>query len=189
MSRSGLMLILAGSLVLGGAGCSAAGASAPPDSQPASVPAATEGAPASAMPAATPVESTAQPMPGSSESSNWAAFKDRVMAYTAMSPQISDLLGKWAAGDTTAAKQIASVLKPASEELVAWLEANPPDACYRASWEPLREGADLVAAGASAYLADDATTGSEMLMAGGSKLVDAGSTISESGDRCRGTAG
>ncbi|TAK01272.1 MAG: hypothetical protein EPO36_05870 [Chloroflexota bacterium] len=109
------------------------------------------------------------------------------MAYTAMSPQISDLLSKSASGDTSAAKQIASVLKPASEELVAWLDANPPDDCYLASWEPLRDGAELVAAGAGAYLVDDATTGSEKLMAGGSKLVDAGGTISDSGDRCRGT--
>jgi hypothetical protein len=91
----------------------------------------------------------------------------------------------WAAGSIAAAKEIATRLRSTSVEMAAWLDANPPDECYRPSWTPFRDATDLVAAGAAAYLADDIATGSANLSAGGSKLIEAGGTIMDSGDRCR----
>jgi hypothetical protein len=88
-------------------------------------------------------------------------------------------------GDKSAASATASKLHDQVAEYLAWLDANPPDACYQPSWDLLHAALTDALAGTAAYAAGDFEGGSDDLMSGGSKMIDAGSTISDSGDRCR----
>ena len=115
----------------------------------------------------------------------WEAFQAQAQAYTKISSDVTDLTSLLTSGDTAGAKATETKMKTMSDALVAWLDANPPDECYRPSWEPLRAAAVLISTGASGYLAGDVQAGSDGLFAGGDKLIDAAGTIMDSGDRCR----
>lgn len=115
----------------------------------------------------------------------WSAFKEKATAYVARASTLREFTDKWLAGDKDGALAIAAELSTESRDLIAWLDANPAHACYEPSWEYLREAADHIADGAASYQAGDAEAGSEAFMEGGSALIDAGGSISDSGDACR----
>jgi hypothetical protein len=151
------------------------------------------GAP-SALPAAPTAFSPAPTQAGSATPtapnlSKWEAFLQKSREYAKIVADVRSMTSLWAAGDIAAAKESAARLRSTSVEMTAWLDANTPDECYRPSWTPLREAADLIAAGAAGYLADDIATGAAKLSAGGYKLLEAGGTIMVSGDRCQAAGG
>jgi hypothetical protein len=151
-------------------------------------PAATTGSPAASTEAST--EPTGAPAASAtsddSASSNWVAFREKILPFTstfttdvqAMTQQLID-------GDKAGASATAAKLHDQIAEYLAWLDANPPDACYQPSWDLLHAALEDALAGTEAYAAGDFEGGSDDLMSGGSEMIDAGSTIQDSGDRCR----
>jgi len=182
-----LSIALLGSL----AACSSAGSPTGSPGAPSAHPAASTAfspAPTRAGSATPTVPAARTPSPAPTLS-KWKAFQEKTVAYAKIAPDFRSMMSLWAAGNIAAAKEIATRLQSTSVEMAAWLDANPPDECYRPSWTPYRAAVDLIAAGVAGYLADDIATGSSKLSAGGSKLIEAGGTIMDSGDRCRAAGG
>ncbi|HYN68701.1 MAG TPA: hypothetical protein VEX41_00635 [Candidatus Eisenbacteria bacterium] len=115
----------------------------------------------SANPAASAVvpsdSPTAEATP-TADLADWNAFKERAEAYAGNASAIAELSdGFWVVDlGPDKAPKVAEDLRQESEELLGWLDENPPDACYAASWDSLHAAAKQVAAGAEAFLADPA---------------------------------
>ena len=142
---------------------------------------------ASTEPSAGPTtEPAASATSDDSGSSNWVAFREKILPFTStFSTDVQAMTQQLIDGDKAGASATASKLHDQIAEYLAWLDANPPDACYQPSWDLLHAALDDALDGTAAYAAGDFEGGSDKLMSGGSEMIDAGSTISESGDRCR----
>lgn len=132
------------------------------------------------------IEATASATSDDSGSSNWVAFREKILPFTTtFSKDVQAMTQQLIDGNKAGASATASKLHDQIADYLAWLDANPPDACYQPSWDLLHSALEDALAGTAAYAAGDFEGGSDDLMNGGSEMIDAGSTISDSGDRCR----
>lgn len=127
--------------------------------------------------------------PGDASSGqDWDAFKDRLGIFI----DEADVMAFYRATrdqDDEVASSLAAQLHDSSVAAIAWLDANPPAACYAASWEAFRGAADRLATAMDTFSTEGLDAASDPLMSAGEALVDAGGTIMDSGEACRAAAG
>ena len=135
---------------------------------------------------------TPGPMPsvqiviGSSSTVHWDAYFERIQAFLGT---FYPATMAWSAAledrDFEQAATLAATMRQASLDLFAWLDDNPPDPCYLASWQAFHHGTELLAAAMDAFTTEGLDAAAEQFIPAGSALAEAGATIQDAGGACR----
>jgi hypothetical protein len=138
---------------------------------------------ASLMPAAG--ASGAPSVVGTPEPGGWAGFRARAEPFALLATAaIGEVRDAMFSGNSGAVVGDLLEAAAAGTDLIAWLDANKPEACYQTAWAALRDAAALLAPTFAELAANGLEGAMDGLIRAGTALVAADDAITEARLAC-----
>lgn len=140
--------------------------------------------PATAAEAGSPPESPA-PSP-SSLPDGWPGFRIRAEGFSRTAGDaIAGIREAMLSGNAGAVVERIRAAALAGTDLLAWLDANPPEVCYADAWQALHDATDQLVPMFTGLAADGLDGAMDGLIDAGTALVAADDGIAEAASACR----